>query len=183
MFTLWGKIKLDGTEAHRDARRLGRQIAREFGQQFRSSLRRFAGLGAIIGGAFRGIHEAEEIQRGAARMGLSTEAYQRLRQASDDMGVSPEELAPMIPRLGPEFREYIRGLRENRPLLDPEAIKALLAIRDAGDRILASFKLPPGLTGPPSAADSEMRKAVDELRKLREEMAREAEELRRQLAP
>jgi len=183
MFSLWGKIKLDGAEAKRDAQRIGSQVAREFGQQFRSTLRRFVGIGAILGGVSHGMNEAEEIQRGAARMGLSTEAYQRLRQASDDFGTSPEELARMAPSMGPEFQNYIRGLRQNRPILDPEAIRALLALRQAEQRALNRIRLPPGMFGQPSEVEKQLREANQELRQLREDLRRQAQELQETLSP
>src|SRR6187399_3262222 len=103
MFNLWGKIRLDGAEAKKDASKAAGQLSKDFGQQFKSGVLRFVGAGAIISVVQHQMRQAMEITKGSVKSGLSVEAFQELTKGAELLGVSMEELRELAPQLGEPF--------------------------------------------------------------------------------
>jgi len=135
MFNLWGKIRVDGTEAKKDAAKAGQSIAQSMGkemrQQFKGGIMRFLGAGAVLGFATGQMGRAGEITRGASRMGIGTDAFQELEMLAEKFGISVEEAREMGRTDPLKFVSAMESIRGSKGILDKETVSGLKEASDA----------------------------------------------------
>ena len=145
MFSLWGKIRLDGTEAKKDAAKVGTAFGNQIGQQFSSTMKRFIGAGALISLGQRQVAQATAISTGAGKAGISVEAFQELTKAADHFGISVEELQKVAPQLGKPFEEYMDLIRKKGGIMDKDTVAALVKTGETVEGI--TNQMAPGIAG------------------------------------
>src|SRR6186713_1372065 len=131
MFSLWGKIRLDGAEAKRDAAKAGQSMGNVVGQQFSGALKRFIGAGAILGFVNNQLSQARDISRGSTRAQLSPEAYQEMFTAAEMLGTSIDKLQEVAPQMGKDFVDLMAFIRSRGGIIPDKAVEDLEKVNNA----------------------------------------------------
>jgi len=134
MFNLWGKIRLDGGEAKKDAEKAGKGIGQSIGStvqaQFKGTLLRFLGAGAVIGVVKNIMQQAVQIQRDALKEGISVEAFQELSKGAERLGISVAELRKAAPDI-PSFGRFMELIQSRGGIMDQKTIDAFNRLSDS----------------------------------------------------
>ena len=119
------KRTLDGTG--KDAREAGSNAGKYFGQQFKSQVLRFVGIGAVVGQVNKMMSEATRIRAEAAKEGIGVEGFQELTRAAELTGMTIDELRKAAPEISQPLSDLMAAIRESGGILDKDTVESLSA--------------------------------------------------------
>lgn len=116
------------------AKQSGSEIGKVFGSQFKASVMRFIGAGALIGLVQKQMADAVKLEGDALRKGLGVEAMQELEEATRQTGLTLAELQKVAPSSGAALEKFARlmeSIRAAGGIVDEKTVKQLADVADS----------------------------------------------------
>lgn len=135
MFYLSAKISGDATpiidsfkKVEKAAKSSGTSAGQHFGNEFKSTMLRFIGAGAIISQVNRLVQQAVQIEAGAMREGLGIEAFQEMQRLAEMTGRSIKELREsggINSEVAEKLASALEAVRASGGILDSSTVQQL----------------------------------------------------------